>query len=200
MSARAGGSDVPPARRRVRAAVAVTGLLLCVGGIGGFEAAAQSPAELELAVKATYLYKLIPFVEWPDRAFPPQGAPVALCVVGFDPFGIVVDRAVRGERVYDRPIQVRRIATLDADSGCHVAFVGGSAAQPVEEALEAVRGVPVLTVTDSAIDPHAKGIVHFGVDAQRVRFEIDDLAAAQAELRLSSAVLDLAVSVRPRSS
>src|SRR4051812_36383343 len=87
-------------------------------------ARAQAP-DLELAVKATYLYKLAPFVTWPAAALGSPDDPLVICIQGKDPFGAVVDRAVAGQRVGSHPIVVRRVARLDRASGCHIAYVAG---------------------------------------------------------------------------
>ena len=48
----------------------------------------------EFQVKAAYLYKFAPFVDWPANAFPSPASPLVLCVAGEDPFGPMLDRAV----------------------------------------------------------------------------------------------------------
>jgi hypothetical protein len=88
---------------------------------------------------------------------------------------------------------------LVRDSGCDMVYVAGSPAQPVAAALEAVRGTPVLTVTDSERYGGPAGIVNFVVLNNRVRFEIDEDAAAANGLVVSSKLLSLAVAVRPRT-
>lgn len=158
--------------------------------------AAASGQSLEYAVKATYLYKLAPFVEWPAHAHDPQTDTISLCVVGEDPFGDTLDRAVAGQQLGGRPFAVRRMRVLDPSARCHVMFLGGSAAQPVADALRMARGMPVLTVTDAVADPAARGIVNFVVVDGRVRFEIDAAAAAENGIAISSKLLDLAVAVR----
>jgi hypothetical protein len=160
-------------------------------------ARAESDA-LEYAVKATYLYKFGPFIDWPDAAFESPSSAVNLCVVGDDPFGKILDRAVIGQRIGVRPIVVHRLRATGRDSGCHIMYIAGSDIQSVAEALDAVRGTPVLTITDSARDASAKGIVHFVILENRVRFEIDDYAASVNGITISSKVLSLATSVRPR--
>ena len=40
-----------------------------------------------------------------------------------------------------------------AGAPCQIAYLGGSAAQPVTAALKVIHGAPVLTVTDSAATP-----------------------------------------------
>ncbi|HEV7371774.1 YfiR family protein [Arenibaculum sp.] len=179
-----------PRHRHFRAAA----LALAVIASAFAGPAAASEQSLEYAVKATYLYKLAPFVEWPAHAHDPQTGTIDLCVVGEDPFGDTLDRAVAGQQLGGRPFAVRRMRVLDPRARCHVMFLGGSAAQTAD-ALRMARGMPVLTVTDAVADPAAMGIVNFVVVDGRVRFEIDAAAAAQNGIAISSKLLDLAVAV-----
>jgi len=171
--------------------------LIAVGVALACPVAAQAQESLEIAVKAAYLYKLAPFVDWPAAATHSAGAPFTVCVVGDDPFGPVLDRAVAGQKVGDRPIGVRRLATAAHDSPCDIAFLGGSRAQSVKDELSVLHGAPVLTVTDGGT---ATGIVDFALTQGRVRFRVDDQAAAEDGLTISSKLLSLAVSVRPRKT
>lgn len=155
---------------------------------------------LEYAVKATYLYKLAPFVQWPDSAFASPTSALVICVVGEDPFGALLDQAVADQAVAGRPIAVRRYEIIGSDSGCHVIYAVGSEAQTAADILAVVSGEPVLTVTDDAADDpsRAAGIVHFVISRNRVRFHIDDLAAARNGIVISSKLLTLALSVKSR--
>jgi len=177
-------SDV---RTRRLLARALAGVLILIAGI----AAAQTP--LAIAIKATYLYKFAPFIEWPTSAFDSPSAPITICVVGQDPFDGILDQAVAGQRVAGRAIVVRRIST--PSPACHIAFVAGND-RFVAESIAALRGAPVLTVTDSPSGPH--GIINFVIDANHVRFDIDDDLARKSGLLISSKLLNLAHAVGSR--
>jgi hypothetical protein len=152
---------------------------------------------MEYAVKAAYLSKFAPFVEWPASAFASPGRPFQLCVLGKDPFDGRLDAAARGQVVDGHPVQVRRLQHVDAASGCHILFLGGSLGQSADAGLKAVRGAPTLTVVD---DGGAEGaIIRFVVKGDRVRFEIDASAAAANRLSLSSKLLSLALAVHGRA-
>lgn len=185
-------------RRRLR-----TGSLILIGIASvlasGPVTAAQDVA-LEHAVKATYLYKFAPFVEWPDFSHETASSALDLCVVGDDPFADTLDRAVKGQYLGERAFTVRRLRTAGGNMRCHIMYIAASGPQPVAEALMAVRGTPVLTVTDAAKDPQTMGIINFVIRDDRVRFEIDDRAAAENGIAISSKLLDLAVSVRSRGT
>lgn len=176
----------------------IAAVLLVVAVALSLPARAQD-ASLEYAVKAQFLYKLGPFIEWPAGAFPDASASVNLCVTGTDPFGGVLDRAVANQRIGTRPIAVTRIQAPARGLACHILFIGTADPRLAADVIALLRGTPVLTVTDGMRDPRAKGIINFVIQANRVRFEIDDLAASENGLDISSKVLSLAASVRPRS-
>ncbi|WP_207477977.1 YfiR family protein [Arenibaculum pallidiluteum] len=172
-------------------AAAALALAVPVGG----PAAAQS---LERAIKAAFLPKFAAFVDWPDDAFDGPTSPIALCVVGDDPFGDLLDRSVAEQPPASRTFAVQRLKVVDPGARCHVMYVAGSRQQPVEDVLRTVRGTPVLTITDAEPQASAKGIVNFVLNEGKVRFEMDAGAAAENGITISSKLLGLAVSVRRR--
>jgi len=158
---------------------------------------AQADASLEYAVKAAYLPKFVPFITWPDTAFANPAAPVTICVMGSDPFGGKLEQVASGLKSGERSIAVRYLPASDGAASCQVIFVGNTDAHTVEGTLDALKGKPVVTVTDSGLKTH--GVISFLIEANHVRFDIDDAAAAQGGLVISSKLLGLAHAVKPRS-
>ena len=156
---------------------------------------ATAQPRLDLAVKATFLYKFAPFVDWPADAPGAADGGFDICVAGDDPFGSTLDHAVAGQSLGGQPIRVRRLAVAARDAPCRIMFIAGSRAQSVRDALRTMRGVPVLTVTD---DASGGGVIDFVIDQGRVHFRIDDQTAADDGLVISSKLLSLAVAVNPR--
>ena len=174
---------------------------LGIAALAAFALAPGAPAaaSVEYSVKAAYLVKLGMFVQWPKASFETMQSPVVLCVVGTDPFGDLLDKMAEGQRVGDRAVVVRRMKTVGRNSGCEILFAGGSDEQSVGQAIAAVSGTGVVTVTDNARDDGSDAIVDFVVQEGRVRFTIDDRAAAQNGIVVSSHLLGLALSVKPRA-
>ena len=144
------------------------------------------------AIEAAYLYKFGYFVKWPDAAFASSDSPLVLCIVGADPFGAMLDDTVKGQKIGTRPILLRRMSAVARDSGCHIAYITGGGG--TAEALAALRGSDVLTVTDAKGGD--LGIINFVIKDDRVRFDIDAAAAASGGLEISSRLLNLALAVR----
>ena len=177
---------------KILRAVLALFLAACVG------AANAADESLEYPVKAAFLAKFGGFVEWPAAAFALPAAPLHLCVVGEDPFGAALDRVAAGQQVGGRGLEVRRLKAVRADSGCHIAYIAPSESARLAQVLEALRGSSVLTVTDVRGAAPAAGIINFVLRDDRVRFDIDDEAAAQNRLAISSKLLGLALNVKPR--
>ena len=171
------------------------GTALAIALAGGL-ARADPPASPPAAIEAAYLTRFAPFVRWPAQVLGPADAPLVICVQGADPFGESLDRASAGQRMGSHPIVVRRIEALGADSGCQIAYVGGSPAQPTAAALKAVAQAPVLTVTDEE-SRGGRGIVQLFWMKGRVRFAIDADMAARAGLTISSKMMALGMGSQP---
>jgi hypothetical protein len=171
-------------------------LLVALLVLAGPMPAAARPSEV--AVKAGFLTKFAGYLGWPAGARPTAGAPYRICVIGADPFGRVIEKAVRGQQIDRHPLQLRRLGDPDQAGGCHVAFVQGTASASTESILARLAAKPILTVTDARAGPQ-RGIIHFVVHQGRVRFHIDDAAAARSGLSISSRLLGVALSVRQRS-
>lgn len=170
------------------------GLFLALGA----SAALADDLPLETAIKATYLYKFAPFVEWPDGAFASDTAPLQLCILGDDPFGEALEEAVAGQRVGAHAIAVLRIKNSRAATGCQIVYIGSTNARAVSTTLDALGDASTLTVTDLPEGASAHGVINFVVEANHVRFDIDAEAAAHNRLVISSKLMQLARSTKPK--
>jgi hypothetical protein len=186
----------PKRAPRQLAAVIAVALMLPFGAFMS-SAAAQSPS-LEYPIKAAFLFKFGEFVQWPAQAFAPSSGTLNICVVGDSAFAAIVANAVQGETVAGRQVAAQALASIASSDPCHIAYLAGSPKQSVEDAIKELAGKPVLTVTDEGRGSVA-GTIHFIVRNNRVRFAIDDQAAARNGLNLSSALLNIAVTVKRRN-
>ena len=166
-------------KRGIRSAVAACLFSLPV--------AAAAPSEYE--VKAAFLFNFSKFVEWPEGTFAGPGSPIAICVLGENPFGRLLEDAVRGKQVNGRELEVRQVATSTA--GCQIVFVAAS--ESAKEVFGKLSEEPVLTVSDAESAAERGAIIGLTLDENRVRFEVNLVAARKAGLKLSSQLLKVAV-------
>jgi hypothetical protein len=172
----------------------LAGLLL---GVSPLSSGVRADDAGEYAVKAEYLPKFVPFIAWPEATFASATAPLNICVLGADPFGGKLDQEAGATKAGERPVAVRHLAEPDSEASCQLLFLGNETDPAVvQDTLDAVKGRPVVTVTDSGLKAH--GVISFVIEANHVRFDIDDAEAARDGLTISSKLLGLARAVNPR--
>lgn len=156
--------------------------------------AAANEGSLEYAVKAAYLYKFTPFVEWPPAAFASATSPFTVCVLGADPFGASLDQVLAGRQVGERAVRVRRLQAVDQPEQCQILYAAGSKAQAMA-AVNKVKGAPVLTVTEQSLGVSG-AVVQFYVRDGHVRFTLDPQAATANGMTISAKLLSLAAAMQ----
>ena len=157
--------------------------------------AAGSTTSAEYQVKAVYLFNFAQFVEWPEQAFPNRQAPLVIGVLGSDPFGSYLDELVRGEKIGDRAMVVRRCRTIEDAAKCQILFVERGVGADEELALARLLGQPVLTVGETELFNRRGGIVRFVRENGKIRVRINTEAAQASRLIISSKLLSLATLV-----
>jgi hypothetical protein len=153
----------------------------------------------EYLIKAALLYNFAKFAEWPEAAFTNNAAAVRICVIGDDPFGAALD-SINGKTVKDRNLIAAHIARIEDAAACHILFVSASEGHRLEAILDAVSGLPILTVADIGQFASSGGIVALKTAEDRSRLEINVGAAKKAGVRLSSKLLRLADTVSTQTA
>jgi hypothetical protein len=157
-------------------------------------AAAQGARPEEYQVKAVYLYNFGRFIDWPAAAAKDDS--FAICVLGIDPFGAALDATVAQEKIGDRNLVARRIATARDATGCRILFVSSSEASHVKDILGSLNNSSILTVSDIPGFTSDGGMIEFVLKENKVRFEVNLTRADKAGLIFSSQLLKVAADVR----
>ncbi len=181
-----------PQERRVRRLLAPWRQLLLAALILPLliETCAAADASLEYSVKAAFLLNFTKFVEWPQTAFADPRAPMEICVSGKNPFGSALDEVVRGEAVNGHGLAVREIGQAPAPTTCQVLFISPE----VKDTAKLLGSVPhgVLTVGEGEGFIRDGGMIALVIDNRRVRFDVNQAAAQNADLKISSKLLSIA--------
>jgi hypothetical protein len=156
------------------------------------QAAPDAPQASSGDVEAAYLYNFGKFVRWPES---PGRGTMFICVAGKDSFAQTVGRLVTGERIADRPLEVRSLERPNTVDGCSILYVGTGERARLAEFLAAADGKQILTVGDSPDFLARGGIIQFVLQDDHVRFSVNLNAASRNGLTLSSELLKVAISV-----
>jgi hypothetical protein len=173
------------------------GLLLAALLLSGSTASlAQTPPSRENQIKAVFLFNFAQFVEWPPQAFPETRTPLVIGVLGDDPFGAFLDETVRGEKVNNRPLVVRRYRRVEDIEICHILFISASETAQLDRVLQLLKGRNILTVGGSEGYVSRGVMVGFATEKSKIRLKINVEAAKAANLTISSNLLRPAEIVR----
>lgn len=157
----------------------------------------------EYLIKAGFIFNFAKFVEWPTAAFPASDSPIVIGILGTDPFGTIIDQIVQDKKIGARGFVVKRLrwgTDLKDLKDCKILFVGASEKAHVDELVQIVKGLPILTVGETPGFAEHGGVIRFVLEDNRVRFEVNVEAAHQADLTISSRLLTLARIIQPVSA
>lgn len=187
-----------------RFTILILAVSLSLGWIG--ETAAQvsdASDSSEYLIKAGFIYNFAKFVEWPATAFADADSPIVIGVIGVDPFGSLIDRIVEDKKIGSHGFVVRRFRwgkDLKDLKDCKILFVSPSEKAHMDEILQMVKGLPILTVGETPGFAERGGMIRFTLEDNRVRFEVNVEAARQVNLNISSRLLTLAKIIAPAAA
>lgn len=168
----------------------VSGLIIALN-LGWGACAQTSQAVPEYAMKAAYLYNFALLTTWPSA--PPAG-PFTLCLYGQDTFGPALG-ALNGKEVNGQKIQVRHIDRVENALQCQLIFINEPNEGRVARLVNAVGRSPILTVVDDGLARPAGAMISLAPESRRLTFEVNANAIRQANLQVSSRLLQLAARV-----
>jgi YfiR/HmsC-like len=153
----------------------------------------DSPGEYE--IKAAFLFNFAKFIDWPASSFKSPTSPFAICILGRDPFGSILDTALQGRMIGGRPLLILRLKDTAEARQCQMAFVSSSENSHLAKILEDLRGLHVSLVGEADGFAASGGTIQFTIDENHVRFTINTDAADRAGLKFSAKLLALATIV-----
>jgi hypothetical protein len=153
----------------------------------------------EYESKASFLAAFPKFVDWPADAFSAEQSPVVLCVFGDFSFGTSLAAATRGTSIRGRSVEVRWARKQQDLRLCHILFVSRSEGKRYATIFKSIQGANVLTVGETPDFLASGGAIDFLMEGDKLQFEVNMGAAADAHLRISSNMLALARHVIART-
>lgn len=143
---------------------------------------------------AGFIFNFTKYTEWPPAAL--SGAELLVCSPSAQPLSGKL-AALQGQLVQGRTIQIQSPARQGEWRDCHVLFVAADDAQRIDAVLKNTAQRAVLTISDAPDFVQSGGMIGLKLRGGRIRFEINQGAARQAGLKLSSQLLKLADEVLP---
>jgi hypothetical protein len=148
----------------------------------------------EYEVKAAYIYNFAKYVEWPAASVSRESSSLTICIVGKSPMNEVIE-SLAGKAIKNRRIVVRNFSRIEDLGECNIVFINATVKTSLNQLLASMAARPILTVSDSKGFAAAGGMIEFVAIGDKIRFEINNRAAQQVNVRVSSHLLRLARTV-----
>jgi hypothetical protein len=141
--------------------------------------------------KAAYLVNFVSLVEWPATTLADR---LTICFVGAQGVLSAVSAGIDTKLIGTRHLEVKPLAKSASLSGCNAVYVEADEAKAFLD-ITAIGTQPILTVSDTREFAKRGGMIGLFTADNRLRFNINVGVAQKAGLRISSKLLQLAVTV-----
>ena len=176
-------------------------VLLLFSALQSIPSRAQSAADAsEYRIKAAFVCKFASYVEWPSRTFAGAEDPIVIGVIATDAIVQELARTAGSLSAEGRPLVVRKLSRADPVDGAHLVYITQSGNGHLPEILAALKGRPVLAVTESSGGTAPGSMINFVVVDDKVRFDVSPQAAEASQLKISARLLGVARAVVSKGS
>lgn len=171
-----------PGRALLPLIALVLGLASCIWSRGALADLSEDQA------KSSLIYNLTKFTLWPRT---PADGTLSICVYRDDPLTPTL-LTLREKTSKGLILRIQVAETTDEARECQVLFVGRGEQAGLRALIRALRGQPVLIVSDIPDSAASGATVEVVLENRRLAFKINKSTADEANLKLSAQLLSLA--------
>jgi hypothetical protein len=177
-----------PAMKRTMRCMGLSAMVLCLCLSAG-AAGAEPPREAR--IKAVLILRLLKFIDWPADNLPRATDSLQICTWGDSPTEAAL-QSLQGQKIREREVRMRKLASPLDTRACHVLFVSESV-RDVTTAQLLNSGQPaVLTISDMPDFKKRGGIITLVRQDNRIGFDIHLRQAREQRLQIGAPLLELA--------
>jgi hypothetical protein len=145
--------------------------------------AAELPTRKAHEVMANDLRLLPAYVEWPTNTFAGPEEPWRLGILGTDPFGEILEKALQDRKAAGRSFEIWHAGKLSDLPPCEIIFIAGKDAGEIKKVMRQLGSRPVLTVSEHDNFLALGGMIQLQKrNAVRILIDLDHARAAQLKI------------------
>jgi hypothetical protein len=147
--------------------------------------------EDEYSIKTLFIYNFTKYIEWPaaDRK-----NTFEINVVGESDIQKPLEELSRNKKINQKPIVIK-VIDGESDITGDIVFIPFSESKKLSTVLKICKGKSVLVITEGP-NLAAKGAaINFRVIDNKIRFELNQVAAKNSGLKLASQLVELSIPV-----
>lgn len=151
-------------------------------------------SNLEYKLKAAFILNFSKFTHWPVSAFSENSEMFEICIVGEDQFGDTIV-GLESKKINGKNVHIKNLNSKEDLTSCHAVFVSKSENENIQQILQNIDGLPILTISDITNFSEQGGMFEFIPSEKKLSFIINNQQVTSNGLQVSSALLNLAEKV-----
>ncbi len=166
----------------------ILALTLCLlSGLSGPALAESSSGGTEDLIRSAMIYNFCKFIQWPE-----SDLDTLVLGVMAAPDATLDFSSIQGKSVHDSFIKVRRVNSNEDLAGCQLVFIPKGMDGQLQGAFKAAQAESILTISEIDGFCSQGGIIQLVERRGKLRFFINNKAANESRLTLSSQLLKMA--------
>jgi hypothetical protein len=151
----------------------------------------------EYILKAVFFEKFSRFIAWPATPeFADTTKPFVISVIGINVFEDGIEKVYAKQKIKNKRVEVRKINSLDDIGNTNMLFISYSEGYRLNEILKFAEGKTIVTVSDTKGFCEEGVMINFFIEAQRMRFEINEPVVKGSKMQFSYMLLNQAKIVK----
>ena len=148
----------------------------------------------EYRLKAAFIERVTRFVEYVPSSIN-TGDVFTITILGENPFGNYLDEMYEENKISNKKVVINYIDQIEQIEYPDILYIGIDNEDKIQQVLERVLGMQVLTITDSEIYSKSGVVLNMKLVNDKLRFEIDIYAAQRQGIKFNRVLLAYATIV-----
>lgn len=142
-------------------------------------------------IKALFIYNFTKQIEWPPESL--DKSQFTICVFGENEVAEKLREILKGRKIYEKNVEIKTIVSVNEISGCQILFLARSKTSK-PEIESAIRNTNrMLIITEEKKAPPFYSCINLVEKNEQMRFEINQSALKDQNLKISNSLLKLAI-------
>lgn len=168
--------------------IAAAALAVCVlAGLPLQAQAGDSGDKTQDLIRSAMIYNFCKFVQWPE-----SDLDTLVLGVMAAPDATLDFSSIQGKAVHDSYIKVKQVASNEDMAGCQLLYIPKGMENQLQDAFAAAQAESILTISEIDGFCSQGGIIQLVERRGKLRFFINNKAAGESRLTLSSQLLKMA--------
>jgi len=147
--------------------------------------------ETDYKAYSLFVYNFMKYVEWPEAQ---SKGDFVIAVLGDSPINIELQALAAGKKLKGRTIILKKCATFEETSGCHLLYIASSKSAVVKTFKDQIKDKPVLIVGErEGLAKKGAGLSFVTLDDDELKFDINKKEIEQHQLKIAASLVNLGI-------